>query len=99
MMYRKPERPERGGGGSRFGKILLCSLLGFVVLICGAGALLLLSPPTGIIRDRLAAEVKQRTGRDLMIGGKPSLTFYPALASNWRTCRYRRRPPCRVRRC
>ena len=79
MMYRKPERPERGGGGSRFGKILLCSLLGFVVLICGAGALLLLSPPTGIIRDRLAAEVKQRTGRDLMIGGKPSLTFYPAL--------------------
>lgn len=90
MMYRKPSRglgsgkspPERGGGGgggSRFGKIVLFSLLGLVALAGAGGALLLLAPPTGIIRDRLAAEVKQRTGRDLAIGGKPSLTFYPAL--------------------
>lgn len=76
MMYRTPEPPERR---SRVLKGMLYSVLGLVVLVLLGATALFLAPPTGLIRDRLVAEVKSRTGRDLSIAGSASLTFFPAL--------------------
>ena len=58
---------------------MLYGVLGLFALAAAATAFLFLAPPTGLIRDRLVAEVKHRTGRDLTIGGSASLTFFPSL--------------------
>ena len=52
---------------------------GVLAITVGGAAFLLLSPPTGLIRDRLAAEIKSRTGRDLVIKGDARLTLIPSL--------------------
>jgi len=54
--------------------------LGLAALIVGAAAFMLLALPAGIVRDRVIAAVKEKTGRDLVIAGSPSFAFFPAFA-------------------
>lgn len=66
----------RGGGVL---KVLTLGLVGILALAVAGVGLLLVAAPTDMIRDRVVAEVKTRTGRDLVIAGKTSLTFLPSL--------------------
>lgn len=56
------------------------TLAGIGVLGAGAVALAVTFAPTGIIRDQLVRVVKARTGRDLVIAGRTSLSVFPNLA-------------------
>lgn len=71
---RKPPPPREGMGWFR---LMTYSLLGLVVFVAAAGAAAFMFVPTDVIRNRVAAEVKARTGRDLVIAGRPSLTLWP----------------------
>ncbi|CEJ87813.1 AsmA family protein [Hyphomicrobium sp. GJ21] len=52
----------------------------FVLLVGGAGvAYLAFNPPSDFIRQRIADEVRSRTGRELVMAGPASFTFYPAV--------------------
>jgi AsmA protein len=42
-------------------------------------AYLLINPPSDLIRQTIVEQVKTRTGRDLIIAGPASFTFYPGL--------------------
>ena len=69
--------PPRGRSG------VLSTLLGFLVVIvalAGAGAAyLVLNPPSDLIRQTLADQVKEKTGRDLVVAGPASFSFWPGL--------------------
>ena len=52
--------------------------VGLLVLVATGFGVLLLAPPTDAIRERAIAAVKANTGRDLVIRGRASLTFYPS---------------------
>ena len=53
----------------------------FVLIAGGAGVgYLLVNPPSDLIRQRIAEEVKARTGRDLVIAGRASFKFFPVFA-------------------
>jgi AsmA protein len=67
--------PRRGNG---LVKALAYLGVGVLVLGLGAAAFVALAPPVELIRDRVAAEVKARTGRDLVIAGPTSLRLFPA---------------------
>lgn len=54
-------------------------LLTLIGLAGGAAAVLVLTMPKDFVRDRIAAEVKARTGRDLIIAGPASFTVYPSI--------------------
>jgi AsmA protein len=51
----------------------LAGLAGLAILA------LMIWSPAGLVRDQLAARVKAKTGRDLVIAGPTSLSFYPSL--------------------
>ncbi len=72
---RQPPPRRRGG--------VLTFLLGTLVLIvalAGAGAAyLVLNPPSDLIRQTLADQVKEKTGRDLVVAGPASFSFWPGL--------------------
>lgn len=74
---RPPPPPPRRRNG------LLLSIVYFflfVILVGGAGvAYLAFNPPSGFIRQRIADEVRSRTGRELVMAGPASFTFYPAI--------------------
>lgn len=53
--------------------------LGMIVLVGAGMAYLMIAPPTDLIRTQMISQVKEKTGRDLKIAGKPQITFYPAL--------------------
>jgi len=75
-------RPQHGkprGGGSRALAALLYAGVGLVCLALAAATFLLVAAPTDIVRDQIVAQVKARTGRDLVLGGPASLTFFPSL--------------------
>lgn len=55
----------------------LYALLSLVAIVMLGVTYLLVSPPTGLVRDRLVAEIKARTGRELTISGKASMSFLP----------------------
>jgi AsmA protein len=52
-----------------------------IVLVAGGAgvAYLAFNPPSDFIRQRIADEVRARTGRELVMAGPASFTFYPAL--------------------
>ncbi|MEZ5925521.1 MAG: AsmA family protein [Hyphomicrobiaceae bacterium] len=54
-------------------------LIGLVCAALAAGVFIFIAAPTGYVRDRLIAEVKQRTGRDLVVAGGATFTVYPRL--------------------
>lgn len=57
----------------------------FVLMVGGAGAgYLFLNPPSDLIRQKIAEEVKARTGRDLVIAGRASFKFFPVFAISLR---------------
>lgn len=70
-----PPRRSKGGGGS----LVLYGLLGLVAMVAGAVAFAILALPANFVRDRVVTAVKQKTGRDLVIGGAASFTLYPSL--------------------
>ena len=87
-----PQRPVAGrreadrGRAPRAGRrsipllTVVASLIGVMVAAAAAIATTVaLYPPIDFVRDRLVAEVKARTGRDLVIGGAGSVTYFPSL--------------------
>ena len=85
---RKGPPPPHGVSGGRAPKPrrsfgLLRGLLyfcGLIVFVAAAGAAyLLINPPSDLIRQKLAEQVKAKTGRDLVIAGPTSFSFYPTL--------------------
>lgn len=58
---------------------LVYGALAVVAVAAGVIAFLVVSPPTDLIRREIVTRVKQTTGRDLVIGGPASFTFYPTL--------------------
>ncbi|PPC87831.1 MAG: AsmA family protein [Hyphomicrobium sp.] len=73
---RPPQSPRRRNG------ILsgLLYLFVFVLLTAGAGvAYLVINPPSDMIRQTIAEQVKARTGRDLRVAGAAGFTFYPGV--------------------
>jgi AsmA protein len=73
---RQPPQYDRGSSwlaGALYGGLAL------VVLAAVAVAALVMAIPTDVVRDRAIAEVKSRTGRDLVIAGPASFTLYPSL--------------------
>ena len=78
---RSEPEPRRGGG---WAKRIALGLLAVAVL-GGAGiGYLAYAPPVGLLRDRVIAQVKAKTGRDLVIAGPTSLSFAPGLSLSMR---------------
>ncbi len=51
-----------------------------LLLVAGAGVgYLMLNPPSDLIRQTLAEKVKEKTGRDLVVAGPASFSFWPGL--------------------
>lgn len=65
-------------------RIIGFSLLGVVAFVMAAVVAAFIFVPTGLIHDRLQAEVKARTGRDLVIAGQTSLSLWPRPAVSLR---------------
>ncbi len=73
---RQAPSPRRGGGVLR---ALLYAIL-FVLMVAGAGiAYLAFNPPSDLIRQTLADQIKAKTGRDLIVSGPAAFTFYPGV--------------------
>ena len=77
-IYKRAEVSERRRSRG-LGSFIVYSLVGLVALVVVGITFLLLAPPTDLIRDRLVAEVKARTGRDLVVAGEARFTFVPSL--------------------
>jgi AsmA protein len=69
--------PRRRGGG--IGSFVLYGLLGLIAMVAGAVAFAIMALPANFVRDRVVAAVKQKTGRDLVIGGATSFKLYPSV--------------------
>ena len=68
-------KPRRSG----FLTVLLSGLV-FLLFAAGAGVgYLILNPPSDLIRQTIAAQVKDKTGRDLVVAGPAAFSFYPGL--------------------
>lgn len=72
---RVPARRTREG--NRWLALAGYSGLGLVCLLLGVAAFLVVAAPVDLVRDRLAQQVKSRTGRDLVISGPTSLSLFP----------------------
>jgi len=78
MPPQRRQPPPRDDGSSW----LMGALYGVLALIALAAiavAVLVMAIPTDAVRDRAIAEVKARTGRDLVIAGPASFTLYPSV--------------------
>jgi len=74
---RPPPPPPRQRNGLLLGIVYFFL---FVLLVGGAGvAYLAFNPPSDFIRQRIAEEVRSRTGRELVMAGPASFTFYPTI--------------------
>lgn len=52
----------------------------FVLIVAGTGvAYLIVNPPSDLIRQTIADQVKAKTGRDLIVSGPAAFSFYPGL--------------------
>lgn len=69
-------RKKRGMGVLSWIGLILLSLVG---LLGGAAAVLVMTMPKDFVRDQITAEVKARTGRDLIIAGPSSFQLYPSI--------------------
>jgi AsmA protein len=80
-----PYEPSRRASPPRAPKtppVLLGLIYGGIALLAvavGAVTFVLMAPPTDLIRRQVVAGVKQATGRDLVIAGPASFTFFPTL--------------------
>ena len=71
--------PDDDGSGGGILKFIGFALLTIVVLAVAGITALYLAGPADLVRDQIVARVKQETGRDLVINGDTSFTFYPSL--------------------
>lgn len=70
------ERRKRGGGVLTW----LLYTFAFLFVVVGAGVgYLVLNPPSDLIRQTIAEQVKDKTGRDLVVAGPAAFSFYPGL--------------------
>lgn len=77
-----PQRPAPRQSGILKGLLIAC---GLVLLVAGAGAAyFVMNAPADLVRDRIVAEVKAKTGRDLKIAGPASFTLYPNIGVSMR---------------
>jgi AsmA protein len=51
-----------------------------LLVVLAIFAALIINPPVGFLQNRLAAEIKASTGRDLTVAGKTSLQIVPSIA-------------------
>ena len=85
-----PTPPARGNmprAQKRRGGVLSALFYGFafLLLVAGAGgAYLLLNPPSDLIREQIARQIKAKTGRDLVIAGATSFSILPSLGVSMR---------------
>ncbi len=70
-----PPPRERSGLAS----LVFYGVLGLVAMAAGAAAFAVVALPANFVRDRVVTAVKEKTGRDLVIAGPASFTFYPSL--------------------
>ncbi|HPG88278.1 MAG TPA: AsmA family protein [Hyphomicrobium sp.] len=55
-------------------------LIALVLIVVGAGVgYLMVNPPSELIRTTIARQVKEKTGRDLIVSGPAAFSFYPGL--------------------
>lgn len=75
----RQQQPKRssGGGGALRG-LLYFFLLVLIVIGAGVGYLII-NPPSDLIRETIARQVKEKTGRDLIVAGPAAFSFYPGL--------------------
>ena len=83
-MHGQGQGPRRGPAPKRRRRSGLLSAvlyaLFFLVLVVGGGAAyLVLNPPSDLIRQTIAEQVKDKTGRDLIVAGPAAFSFYPGL--------------------
>ncbi len=74
----RPGPPDDDGGPGIL-KILAIVLLVIVALAGAGAAALYIAGPADLVRDQIVQRVKKETGRDLVIKGATSFTFYPSL--------------------
>lgn len=87
-----PPRPRRlppppdaeEGKGIGVLHLLLYAVGGLLVFAVAAAVAAFVFVPTGLIRDQLQAEVRARTGRDLVIAGPTTLSLWPRPAVSLR---------------
>lgn len=79
-IYRPPEPPAAPPARRRgAGRLVLYGLLAVLAVVVAGATFLVVAPPTELVQQRLVAEVKARTGRDLVITGPVRFSFLPAL--------------------
>ncbi|HEX4893411.1 MAG TPA: AsmA family protein [Hyphomicrobiaceae bacterium] len=80
-MYEPPPGPHalRSPKRSLLGSVLLNGSLALLAVAIALATFLAIAPPTDLVRERLTAELKARTGRDLAIEGTTRFTFLPTL--------------------
>src|SRR5262245_36525101 len=74
MRRGKGRRGQQGGGWLAFAGY---AALGVGCLLLGAITFLIIASPVELVRDRLVAQVKSSTGRDLVVSGPTSLVLFP----------------------
>jgi AsmA protein len=72
--------PEPPPAPSRVGRVVLWSALGLTVLAASLVVGLMVATPVGLVRDQLAQKIKVRTGRDLVVKGATTLSFFPGIS-------------------
>ena len=75
---RRPHAPPSGTGSPLLTGALYSALAVIALAVIAVGYLVM-AMPTDVVRDRVVAEVKARTGRDLIISGPASFSLYPSL--------------------
>lgn len=68
--------PQRSLG---LGSLVFYGVLGLVAMAAGAAAFAVMALPADFVRDRVVLAVKEKTGRDLVISGPATFSFYPSL--------------------
>lgn len=76
---RGPARSTPGWRKRSWLRIFVWTVGGLGVLAAAGVAALLVFAPVGVIRDQIVREVQVRTGRDLVIAGRTSLSLFPSL--------------------
>lgn len=74
---RGPQGPPQRGLG--LGSLVFYGVLGLVAMAAGAAAFAVMALPADFVRDRVVLAVKEKTGRDLVIAGPATFSFYPSL--------------------
>ena len=75
---RPPQKKKGSSGGGILRGLMYVFLLVLIVIGAGIGYLII-NPPSDLIRETLARQVKEKTGRDLIVAGPAAFSFYPGL--------------------